>query len=334
MSNRTVSRVLCAPLATVALFLMCAVGSPPACAQVDNDASDRPVRLVLPYPPGGSTDAVARLITQYLAIDWKQPVIVDNRPGASGMIGTEIAARAPADGYTALFAITQNIQNPLLYPKVPYDLGKDFVPVARILTAPSGLAVSAELPVRNVQQLVALIRSQPGHHSYGSTGVASTAHIYGALFDKTALLDAVHSPYKGAGPMLSDLLGRRITYTVMDVGSLMPHVAAGKLRILAVSGTQHLPALQGVPTFAEAGMPGFVALSWMCIALPAGTPPAIQKKWSASLQKYLTSDAFASAMAGMALTPGYLGPDEFSAQVRRDTGIWRNIIRTADVRAE
>lgn len=314
--------------------LLLAAATPDGHAQAEGGIPDRPVRLVLPYPPGGSTDAVARHITQQLSSDWKQPVIVDNRPGASGMIGTEVAVRAPPDGYTALFAITQNIQNPLLYPKASYDFSRDFVPVARILTVASGLAVSADLPVSDAKRLVELIRSQPGQHSYGSTGVGSTAHIYGALFDKTAVLDAVHSPYKGAGPMLTDLLGRRITFTIMDVGSLMPHVKAGKLKILAITGTQRLAALEGVPTFSEAGMTGFEALAWMGIALPANTPEAMQKTWGSALEKYLTSSEFVSTLAGMGMAPSYLGPHDFAAQIVQDTAIWRTIITTANVRAE
>jgi tripartite-type tricarboxylate transporter receptor subunit TctC len=334
MRKKRSFRTLCTRLTTTMVSLLLAVAAPAGRAQVEGGPNDRPVRLILPYPPGGSTDAVARHITQQLAIEWKQPVIVDNRPGATGMIGTEIAVRAPADGHTALFAITQNIQNPLLHAKASYDFNKDFVPVARILTVASGLAVPAELPVSNLAQLVELIRSQPGQHSYGSTGVGSTAHIYGALFDKTATLDAVHSPYKGAGPMLTDLLGRRITFTIMDVGSLMPHVKAGKLKILALTGTQRRGALDGVPTFAEAGMNGFEALAWMGIALPAGTPEAMRRKWGAALQKYLTSSDFASTLATMGLTPSYLGTDAFAAQIVQDTAVWRTVITTANVRAE
>jgi tripartite-type tricarboxylate transporter receptor subunit TctC len=335
MQTQSAFLALCAGMARAAIttILLAATGHH-VHAQAPGGAPDRPVRLMLPYPPGGSTDAVARLITQQLSIDWTQPVIVDNRPGASGMIGTEMAARAPADGHTALFAISQHIQNPLLYTKIPYDFAKDFVPVARILTVPSGLAVSSDLPVSNLKEFFELIRSQPGQHSYGSTGVASTAHIYGALLDKTAMLDAVHSPYKGAGPMLAELLGRRITFTVMDVGSLTPHVKAGKFKILATTGTQRVAALKDVPTFAEAGMPGFEALAWMGIALPAGTPTAIQAKWSASLEKYLTSPAFASVLADMGLTPNYQGPEAFAAQIVKDTAVWRTIISTANVRVE
>ena len=321
-------------LATTMIALLLGAAVPDGLAQSEVGVPERPVRLILPYPPGGSTDAVARHIAQQLSTDWKQPVIVDNRPGASGMIGTEVAVHAPSDGYTALFAITQNIQNPLLYPKASYDFGRDFVPVARILTVASGLAVSADLPVSSLKQLVELIRSQPGQHSYGSTGIGSTAHIYGALFDKTAVLDAVHSPYRGAGPMLADLLGRRITFTVMDVGSLMPHVKAGKLRILAVTGTRRLAALDSVPTFAEAGMKGFEALAWMGIALPASTPEAMRKTWGAALEKYLNSGDFASTLASIGLTPSYLGPQEFAAQIVQDTAVWRTIITTANVRAE
>lgn len=295
---------------------------------------DRVAKIVLPYPPGGSTDAIARLISQDLATEWKQPVVVDNRPGASGMIGTELVAKSPADGYTALFAITQHIQNPLLYPKVSYDPVRDFVPVARILTVPTALAVSADLPVRDLQELVKLIRSQPGKHSYGSTGVASTAHIYGSLLDKTAGLQSVHIAYKGAGPMVTDLLGRQITFTIVDIGSLTQQVKAGRLKLLAVSGTERMGAFMDVPTFGEAGMPGFEALSWMGIFLPAGTPRGIQDKWAASLQRYFTSADFASRLAGLGLVPNFSGSRDFSAQIGNDTSVWRTMISTANVRAE
>ncbi|MDM0071421.1 tripartite tricarboxylate transporter substrate binding protein [Variovorax sp. J31P207] len=303
-------------------------------AQVNGAFPDRAARLILPYPPGGSTDTIARLITQELASEWKQPMIVDNRPGASGMIGTEMAAKAAPDGYTALFAITQHIQNPLLYVKVPYDPVKDFVPVTRILTVPTALAVSADLPVRNAQELLALIRSQPGRHSYGSTGIASTSHIYGSLLDKTAKLNAVHVAYKGAGPMLSDLLGRQITFTIVDIGSLSQQVKTGKLKLLAVSGTQRVEAFRDVPTFAEAGMRDFETVSWMGIFLPAGTPRAIRDKWATSLQRYLGSPEFASRIAVIGMTPNPSGPADFSAQIAREVALWRNLISIAQVKAE
>jgi tripartite-type tricarboxylate transporter receptor subunit TctC len=220
------------------------------------------VRLVLPYPPGGSTDTIARYTTDKLSKQWHQPIIVDNRPGASGMIGTEAVAHGPADGYTALFAITQHIQNPLLYEKVRYEPTKDFIPVARILTVPAALAVPSTLPVNSVGELVNLVRSQPNKHSFGSTGSASTSHIYGELLNQKAELQSVHVPYKGAGPMLTDLLGGQLTYTIIDIGSTLPYVKSGKLKLLAVAGTSRAPQVPQVPTFKEAGLGGFEAVSW------------------------------------------------------------------------
>ncbi len=325
------SRSLVAKLAIALSIVSTAL---PGQAQNVTSFPDRVVRLVLPYPPGGSTDTIARHIAQKLTADWGQTVIVDNKPGASGMIGTEAVAHAPPDGYTALFAITQHIQNPMLFAKVPYDPIKDFVPIARILTVPTALAVSADVPVKNIKELLDLIRSQPGKHSYGSTGTASTSHIYGGLLDKTAKLNAVHVPYKGAGPMLTDLLGRQITFTIVDVGSLMPHVKAGKLKLLAVSGTERVDYLKDVPTFAEAGISGFEALSWMGIFLPVNTPAAIQQKWATALQGYMTGAEFAGKLAPLGMAPNYLSPRDFGSQLARDIPVWRTMITTANVKAE
>lgn len=319
-------------------ILLCAAFAPPGQAQAAASAADIPsdctMRLVLPYPPGGSTDVIARHIAQQLSTDWKRPLVVDNRPGASGMIGTELVARSPANGCTALFAITQHIQNPLLYPKVAYDPIKDFTPVARILTVPTGLAVPVDLPVDSAAALIKLIRSEPGKHSFGSTGTASTSHIYGGLFSKTAHLDAVHVAYKGAGPMLTDLLGGRISFTIVDVGSLMPHVRAGKLKILAVSGTQRFETVKDVPTFAEAGIPGFETTSWMGIFLPAGTPSAARDKWASALDGYLNSADFAEKLRAMGILPDPLLGKAFAEQLARDIPLWKSMISTADVRPE
>lgn len=295
---------------------------------------DKGVRIVLPYTPGGSTDAIARFIGEKLAVDWKQSVIVDNRPGASGMIGTEIVARAPADGYTALFAITQHIQNPLLYQKVSYDPLKDFSPIARILTVPTALAVTADFPANSIQEMITLIRSQPNIHSFGSTGNASTSHIYGGLLTKRAELKAVHVPYKGAGPLLTDLLGKQITFTILDVGSLMPLVKAGKLKILTVAGTERVSYLPNAPTFSESGFAGFEALSWMGFFLPAGTPPTVKQKWISALQRHLTSPEVANKLVAMGMSSDYLNAANFETRLVSDTLTWKSVISAAQIRAE
>jgi len=324
-------------LHTAFVSLLLAACLPAVHAQASKPAEnfpDKGVRIVLPYTPGGSTDALSRFVGEKLAADWKQSVITDNRPGASGMIGTEIVARAPADGYTVLFAITQHIQNPLLYKKVAYDPLKDFYPLARILTVPTALAVHADFPANTIQEMIALIRSQPNIHGFGSTGNASTSHIYGGLLTKRADLKAVHIPYKGAGPLVTDLLGKQVTFTILDVGSLMPQVKAGKLKILAVAGTERLSYLPNAPTFSEAGFPGFEALSWMGFFLPANTPPAIRQKWSEALQRHLTSPEMAVKLEAMGMSPGYLNSPNFETRLVSDTLIWKSVISVAQVSAE
>lgn len=306
-------------------------------AQASDTAEKFPekgVRIVLPYTPGGSSDALARFIGEKLAGDWKQSVIIENRPGASGMIGTEIVSRGPADGYTALFAITQHIQNPLLYKKVAYDPLKDFSPLARILTVPTALAVTADFPANTIQEMIALVRSQPNIHSFGSTGNASTSHIYGGLLAKRAELKAVHVPYKGAGPLLTDLLGKQITFTILDVGSLMPLVKAGKLKILTVAGTERVSYLSSTPTFAESGFAGFEALSWMGLFLPASTPQAVRQKWMNALQRHLTSAEMANKLLAMGMASDYLNAANFETRLANDTLTWKSVISAAQVSAE
>lgn len=304
-----------------------------ALAQGAANFPDKPVRIVLPYPPGGSTDTVARHLAEKLATQWQQPVIVDNKPGASGMIGTEYVARGPADGYTILFAITQHIQNPLIQESVRYHPTNDFAPVARILTVPAVLAVPASLPVNNVQEFIALVRSQPGKHSFGSFGPASTSHIYGESLNLKADLKAVHVPYKGAGPMLIDLLGGRLTFTVLDLGSLLPHVQAGKLKVLAAAGTKRPPQMPQVPTFKEAGLDGFEVISWMGFFLPAKTPEPVRRAWSDALRQHITSPAIATSFATIGLVPDYLGPDDFARSIERDTAAWKTLITLGKITA-
>lgn len=326
MSLKILSRCLAVCAATTAMMQ-----APAAAQPAGADFPQKLVRLVLPYPPGGSTDTIARHLAEGLSTRWRQTVIVDNKPGASGMIGTEFVARTPADGYTALFAITQHIQNPLIYDKVRYDPIADFVPVARVLTVPAALAVPASVPANTLPELIALIRSQPGKHSFGSTGAASTSHIYGELLNQKADLKAVHAPYKGAGPMLTDLLGGQISFTIVDIGSTLPHVKAGKLKILAVAGTKRNAHIPQVPTFAEVGMSDFEAISWMGIFLPAQTPEPVRRAWGEALQQELTNPALAAKLGPIGLDPDYLNGAGFARTIETDTQKWKAMIGKAKV---
>jgi tripartite-type tricarboxylate transporter receptor subunit TctC len=250
------------------------------------------------------------------------------------MIGTEVVARAPADGYTALYALTQHIQNLSVFRTMTYDPIADFVPVARVLSVPTALAAPASLGVSTLAELVAKIKAEPGKHSFGSTGNASTGHIYGTLFAQKFGLDANHVPYRGAAPMITDFLAGRVSYTIVDIGTLAPHVGSGAAKLLAVAGTERMDQYPAVPTFAGQGVPGFEALSWMAVFLRRGVPDAVLRKWEDALRVNVGSDGFRTMLAGLSMKPDFLNSAGFSEQVVADAGRWREMIQVTKVTAE
>jgi tripartite-type tricarboxylate transporter receptor subunit TctC len=235
----------------------------------------RPVKLVVPFPAGGATDLTARLLAGKLAEAWGQPVVVENKPGASGMIGSEQVARAPADGYSILVTITTHIQNPALFAKIPYDALKDFEPISQICLSYLVLAVKPEFPARDLKEFIALTRANPGKHTFGSFGTGSSSHIVGERFARQQGLDMTHVPYKGAAPLVTDLLGGQVSSSWIDVSTATQHIAAGKLKPLAVTGPQRASMLPNVPTLGESGFPGYEPLGWVGMLVPAGTPRPI-----------------------------------------------------------
>src|SRR5438105_3881683 len=230
-----------------ALGLVAASLAAPAALAADYPT--KPVTLVVPFPAGGITDSVARLIAKELSASWKQTVLVDNRPGASGTIGTAAVARAPKDGYTALFTITSHVQLPALQPKLTYDALKDFEAVSQVALSSSILAVSPSFPANSVKELVAKLRAEPDKHAYGSYGIGTTSNIYGELFKKEAGVSLTHVPYKGAAPVVNDLVGGTLNIAFVDVGTAMPFLKTGKIKPLAIIGTRRSNLLPAVPTF-------------------------------------------------------------------------------------
>jgi len=320
-------------------FTLMALASAPfasldARAQAASSYPNRPVKMVVPYPPGGATDLVGRLLAGKLAEAWGQPMLVDNRPGASGMIGTEQVARSPADGYTLLVAITTHIQNPAIYVKVPFDPIKDFEPISQICLSYLVLAVKPDFPARDIKEFVALAKANPGKHAFGSFGTGSSSHILGERFARVAGLDMTHVPYKGSAPMLTDLLGGQISCAWIDVSTATQQIAAGKLKPLVVSGPQRAPMLSAVPTLAENGYPGFEPLGWVGVLAPAGTPKPVIEKISRELMRIVKLPDVQARLNEQTLVPVGDSPESFAKTLKQDMALWAAIVSGAGIKPQ
>jgi len=247
----------------------------------------KPIRLIVPFAPGGSNDIMARIAAQKFSESLSQQVIVDNRPGASGIVGTELAAKAPPDGYTLLMMSLTLTVNPSLYRKLPYDTVKDLIPVSLIASAPLMLVVNPALPVKSVKELIVHAKANPGKLNFGSGGRGTTPHLAGEMLKAMAGLQMTHVPYKGGGPALADLVGGQIQLMLENIPSTLPFVNAGKLRALAVSGKQRSTLVPDLPTLDEAGLKGYEIVGWNGLFFPAGTRPAIVKTIHAQTVKML-----------------------------------------------
>ncbi|MET3515860.1 tripartite-type tricarboxylate transporter receptor subunit TctC [Pseudacidovorax sp. 1753] len=306
-------------------------GSLPAAAEASPAYPDpnRPIRMVVPYPAGGATDVLARLVAQKLGEAWKVPVVVDNRPGASGTLGTQLVARAAPDGHTVLFSIVALVQQiPLM--NLPYDPLKDFVPVTRVALSPSILAVPRSTPASNVREFVELVKAQPGKYSYGSYGAGSSSHIQGSLLNLQGGLDMVHVPYQGGAPLVNAMMGGQLSAAFVDAGSSRPHLP--KFKLLGITGTQRVSWLPDVPTFKEQGLTGFEPLGWFGMLMPAGTPQPVVQKFSAESLRILALPDVREKIEALGLVPAGDTPAEFAAVLRSDAAAYAAIIRDAQIR--
>jgi tripartite-type tricarboxylate transporter receptor subunit TctC len=303
----------------------------PAFAQADYP--NRPVRLIIPFPPGGSNDVVGRVIAQHLGESLGKQVIVDNRAGAGGVIGTEVASKAAPDGYTLLGISLAHAVNPWLY-KLPYDPIKAFAPIGIMGKGPVVLSVNPGLPVHSVKELVALAKSKPGDLQYASAGVGSFQHLSAELFKLTAGVDILHIPFKGGGPAMTDVMGGHTKVLFSSLVQTTPHIKSGKLRALAVGGTERSPVLPDLPTVAEAGVPGYASENWWGIVAPAGTPaPIIEKLYQALTQaqdnpeakKYF--DAEGAAIVKMSTAA-------FGQFMVSEMDKWQRVVKEGNIKAE
>jgi len=292
------------------------------------------IRVIVPFPAGGPTDAIARAIGQKLSETWGQPVIVDNRPGAGGNIGTELAAKSPADGYTLFIGTVANAINQSLFAKLPFDFVRDFAPVTQNYVTGLILAVHPSLPAHSVKELIALAKAHPGQLSYSSSGVGGTPHLAGELFNSMAGVKMVHVPYKGSAPAMADLLGGHIQLTFDNMLTVLPQVKAGKLRGLAVTMTTRSPLAPELPTVAEAGLKGFEVKSWNGVVVPAGTPKEIIARLNGEIVRILRQPDLREKflVQGVELVP--TTPEEFGAFIKQDIAKWAKVIQLSGARAE
>jgi tripartite-type tricarboxylate transporter receptor subunit TctC len=319
-----------APAVTIAAFV--ALFAESALAQV---YPSKPIHLIVPFAAGGGNDNVARLVGKRLADSLGQPVLIDNRPGAGGVVGAELAAKAAPDGYTLfLGGVGSHAINPSLHDKLPYDPIRDFAPVALLAQAPLVLVVHPSVPAGSFPEFVAYARANPGRLNFASNGNGSSSQLAAVMFDSMAGVDMVHVPYKGLSPALADLLSGQVQLMFSSVVAILPHIKAGKLRGLAVTGARRLASMPELPTIAESGFPGYEASSWYGILAPAGTPREIVAKLNAELSKALEQPEVRSSLLAEGAEPAGGSPERFAAHIRSEKERLGKLIRDAKIRLE
>jgi tripartite-type tricarboxylate transporter receptor subunit TctC len=315
----------------ILLFALLLAGASLAQAQ---SYPSKPIRLIVPWPPGGGVDTTGRMIAQPLSVRLGQPVVVENRPGAGGNIGTESAARAAPDGYSLLMgSISPNAANIHLYSRLGFDPAKDFVPITFVASVPNILVVPASAPVNNVQELIALAKANPGKLTYGSGGVGSSQHLAATMFRTAAKIDILHVPYKGTAPAEADLVGGHISL-MLDTTTCLPFIAAGKMKALAVASKSRNPALPDVPTFDEVGLPGVYASSWYGLMAPAGTPPDIIARLNAETNQILRSPETRKRLSDFGAEIGGGTPEDFGKFIASETKRYEEIVRLSGARLD
>jgi len=295
----------------------------------------RTVTLTVGFAPGGGTDTAARIVAQKLAQNIGQSVVVENRAGAGGNIAAQHIATAPPDGYTiSLSSVGPLTVSPSLYKSLPYDPKRDIAPVTMGVVFPNVFVVNLNVPAKTLAEFVALAKSKPGELNYASSGVGGAGHLAGELFKQAAGIDMVHVPYKGGGPAMTDLLGGRVTMYPAVPSTALPHIQAGKVRALAVTGPKRLPTMPDVPTVAESGYPGFEAMNWYAFVAPAKTPPEILEYWNRELVKVLKDPGVHAALMRDGLEPMPGTREELARYIDRETAKWSKVVHDAKIQPE
>ncbi len=295
----------------------------------------KPIRIVVPFPAGGTTDVLARAVAQKLTESLGQAAVVDNRPGAGGNIGAELVAKSPPDGYTLLMGtVGTHAINPSLYPKMPYDHVKDFAPVILVAGVPNVLVINPSLPVNSVQELIAYAKANPGKLNFASSGNGTSIHLSGELFKTMAGIQMTHVPYKGSAPALQDLVGGQVQLMFDNLPSSLALIKAGKLKALAVTSLTRAAALPDVPTVAESGLPGFEASSWFGLLAPAGTPPPIVVTLNADVAKWLATPEAREKLLAQGANAAGGSPADFARHIAAETAKWQKVVRESGAKVD
>jgi tripartite-type tricarboxylate transporter receptor subunit TctC len=310
-----------------ATLAFAALTAPPALAAFP----DKPLRVIVPFAPGGGTDAITRSLGIGLSEALGQPVIVDNKPGAGTIIGTDAVAKSAPDGYTLVMATFAHAVNPALQPKLPYDTDKAFAPIALIGVSPNVLVVRADRPYKTVAELVAAAKAKPGSLTFASQGNGTSAHLAGELFKSLAKVNITHVPYRGAGPAMTDLLGGQVDMMFATAAAARPFVSAGKMRALAVTTAHRSPAYADVPTLAESGVPGYAAESWYGLYAAAGTPKDVIARLNDAVRRAVKADAFVKQTQAEGLAVNVGTPQELDRYVRAEEVRWRKVVKDGNI---
>lgn len=295
----------------------------------------KPIRFILPTAPGGAADLTARSIAEKLSVALGQPVVVDSKPGAGGNIGVDLAAKSPPDGYTIVLGTIGPIAiNPSLFSSLPYDPGKDLVPVTQAVNTLNVLIVNPEVPARTVPELIALAKSRPGQLNFASTGNGQTDHLAGELFNTLAGVKMVHVPYKGGPAAITDLLGGNVQIMFATVSTALPHIRTGKVRPIAMTGSKRFSLLPDLPTISEAGLPDYVVNNWYGIFAPAGTPPEIVARLNAEIVKALSASDVRQRLLDAGIEAAPTSQEQFAAYVRSETAKWAKVVKDAGAKVD
>jgi tripartite-type tricarboxylate transporter receptor subunit TctC len=322
------------PFAKLALLAACCASAAAVYAQPKETWPARPVRIVVPQTPGASTDLTARLIAQKLSPALGQPVIVENRPGAGSIVGTELVAKATPDGHTLLVVASSITLNPILHRNLPFDPQRDLAPITQLSSFPNMLVVHPGLPVKTVQDMIALLKSKPGALNYGSAGTATGTHLSAELFKYMTGTDMVHVPYKGGGAAMPALLGGQVQLMFSTTVTAMPHVRGGKLRAVAVTSAKRWPTLPDIPTIAESGVPGYDHTPWNGFLAPAKTPRAVIGRLNEEVAKILHAPETRSVFTNDGAEPVGNKPEEFAAIIKSETAKWTKVVKAAGIKAD
>lgn len=295
----------------------------------------KPIRMIVPFPPGGGTDFIGRVVGQRLADRLGQQVVIDNRGGANGIVGLEILKVSPPDGYT-IAAVPQGPMsiNPLIYSKLPYDSLRDFAPIANMVNVPLLLVTHPSLPVKNVRELIALAKKEPGKLAYSSQGAGNSGHLAAELFDSMARIKMIHVPYKGTGPANMALLAGEVQLTYSSIPTVLQHVRAGKLRALGIGNSQRIPSLSEFPTIAESGLPGYEAYAWTGMIAPANTPKDIIARINREIVQIIKQKDVADQLLKEGMVPTPSTAEEFGAYIKTEIEKWGPVVKQANIRAE